>query len=85
MADTPTSTRSTKTIKNTFAPTFANEYFTPEELFCACKYGLPFRDLPEEGKRMVGAFRKEYLKKCTKPGDPPKEIPDIPEDINAIF
>ncbi len=73
------------TIKNTFAPTFANEYFTPSSLFYVCKYGFPFRDLPEEGKAMVRAFRKFYLKKCSKLGDPPKEIPDIPEDINAIF
>ncbi len=73
------------TIKNTFAENCGNKYFTPAELFGACKYGLPFRDLPEEGKRMVRAFRKEYLKKCSKPGDPPKEIPDFPKDVNAIL
>ncbi len=73
------------TIKNTFVPDCENEYFTPSSLFYVCKYGFPFRELPEEGKRMVRAYRKEHLKICTKPGDPPKEIPDLPEDINAIF
>ncbi len=72
------------TIKNTFAENCENEYFTPAELFCICKYSSLFKDLPEEGKEMVRAFRKEYLKGCTKPGDPPKEIPDFPKDIDCI-
>ncbi len=73
------------TIKNTFVPNCKNKYFTPSSLFHVCKYGFPFRELPEEGKAMVRAYRKFYLKKCTKPGDPPKEIPDFPEDVNAIL
>ncbi len=73
------------TIKNTFAENCRSEYFTPAELFCICKYGFPSDELPEEGKQMVLAYEKEYFKKCTKPGDPPKEIPDFPKDVNAIL
>ncbi len=74
------------TIKNTFAENCMDEYFTPGSLFHICKFGfVSFDDLPEEGKEMVLEYEKEYLKKCTKPGDPPKEIPDFPKDVNAIL
>lgn len=73
------------TIKNTFASNCDNEYFTPSSLFCICKYGFPYDELPEEGKRMVKAYKKVYNKKCTKPGDPPKEMPDFPKGVNAIL
>ncbi len=72
------------TIKNTFAPNCKNTYFTPVTLFGACRYGVSFEDLPEEGKEMVRAYEKEYLKRCTKPGDPPKKIPPLPDDITII-
>ncbi|RNJ80709.1 MAG: hypothetical protein D9C04_00295 [Nitrosopumilus sp. B06] len=64
-ADTHTSKR----IKNTFAPNCDNEYFTPVTLFAACKYGLSFDKLPEEGKKMVLEYSEEYSKTCTKTGD----------------
>ncbi len=70
-------------IKNTFSKNFKNEYFTPTELFCACRYGVPFDNLPEEGKQMVLEYEKEY-KRCTKPGDPPKRISPLPDDITII-
>lgn len=67
------------TIRNTFASSCHNEYLDGGMLFQLCKYGFPFEKLPGEGKQMLLEYRKEYLKKCTKPGDP---IPDIPELSN---
>ncbi len=72
------------TITNTFVPNWKNTYFTPATLFGACRYGVPFDNLPEEGKEMVRAYEKEYLKRCTKPGDPHRKIPDPPDDITII-
>ncbi len=72
------------TIKNTFAPNFKNEYFDPVTLFGACRYSSLYNDLPKEGKKMVDAYVEEYLKRCTKPGDPPRDIPDLPDNITII-
>ena len=67
-------TTTSKRIKNTFVPSCRSRYFTPATLFAACRYGFPFEDLPEEGKRMVLEYIKEYDKGCTKPG----EMVDLP-------
>ncbi|RNJ76367.1 MAG: hypothetical protein EB830_04330 [Nitrosopumilus sp. H13] len=56
----------------TFAPNCRNEYFTPDALFIACKYGLSFDKLPEEAKKMVLEYTKEYNKRCPKPGEKQK-------------
>ena len=76
--------RGKKTILNTFAPSCQNEHLDGGMLFQLCKYGFPFAKLPDEGKELLLEYRQEYLKKCTKPGDP---IPDIPElsDENGMI
>lgn len=81
---TATSRYGKKTIRNTFAPSCQNEYLDGGMLFQLCKYGFSFAKLPDEGKELLLEYRKEYLKKCTKPGDP---IPDIPElsDENGMI
>ncbi len=84
MENQPRSKLDDWTIKNTFAPNFTNEYFTPAELFGACRYSSLFDDLPEEGKEMVLAYEKEYLKRCTTDNSPPRDIPDPPDDITII-
>ncbi|RNJ75212.1 MAG: hypothetical protein EB830_06470 [Nitrosopumilus sp. H13] len=58
-----------KQIKNTFAPRCRNEYFVPATLFSLCRYVFPFEKLPEEGKKMLLEYIKEYDKKCSKSGD----------------
>ncbi len=73
------------TIKNTFVPTFANEYFTPSELHCVCRYGFPFDDLPEEGKEMVRAYEKEYSKKRTNLKELPKRLQECLDDPNVTI
>ncbi|RNJ75980.1 MAG: hypothetical protein EB828_03825 [Nitrosopumilus sp. D6] len=65
-------TSTSKRIKNTFAPNCRNEYFEPGALFYLCKYGFPFEKLPEEGKKMVREYTKEYDKRCLKPGEKQK-------------
>ncbi|RNJ79433.1 MAG: hypothetical protein D9C04_04775 [Nitrosopumilus sp. B06] len=75
-------TTTSRRIKNTFAPACNNEYFTPGTLFSLCKYGFPFEKLPEEGKKMVREYAKEYDKKCTRTGDkmtfpPPPSGPNV--------
>ncbi|RNJ80465.1 MAG: hypothetical protein D9C04_01295 [Nitrosopumilus sp. B06] len=71
-----TATSSTpKRIKNTFSSNCRNEYFTPGSLFAECKYGFPFEDLPEEGKKMVLEYSREYAKRCTKTGDKVEFLP----------
>ena len=72
-----------KRIKNTFAPDCDNKYFTPVTLFAACKYGFPFEELPEEGKRMVLEYIKEYNDRCTKPGEK-VDLPPLPSGRGVI-
>lgn len=73
-----------RAIRNTFAPSCENEYLDGGMLFYLCKYGFSFEKLPREGKQMLMEYRKEYIKKCTKPGE---KIPDIPEpsDENGMI
>lgn len=82
--DTDTSGYGEKTIRNTFAPSCQNEYLDGGMLFQLCKYGFPFERLPDEGKKMLLEYRKEYLKKCTKPGDPIPDIPELSDDDGLI-
>ena len=76
-------TPSLKRIKNTFAPNCTNEYLTPAMLFCACKYGFPYNDLPDEAKKMLDEYCVEYKKCAMKRGK--VVFPDIPDDIQAVF
>ena len=71
-------------IRNTFAPDCENEYFTPTTLFYLCKYGFPFKELPEEAKEMVLEFIEEYDKTCTRTGDK-VEFPPFPTGPGIIY
>ncbi|RNJ75173.1 MAG: hypothetical protein EB828_05635 [Nitrosopumilus sp. D6] len=77
-------TSTSKRIKNTFAPNCRNEYFTPVTLFAACKYGLSFEKLPEEGKKMVLEYSREYAKTCTRTGDK-VEFPPLSSGSDVIM
>ena len=73
-----------KIVRNTFAPSCQNEYLDGGMLFQLCKYGFPFERLPDEGKEMLLEYRKEYIKKCAKPGDPIPDIPELSDDNGLI-
>ncbi|RNJ80632.1 MAG: hypothetical protein D9C04_00635 [Nitrosopumilus sp. B06] len=77
-------TTTSRRIKNTFAPACNNEYFVPATLFSLCKYGFPFEKLPEEGKKMVLEYSREYAKRCTRPGDK-VEFPPLTPDPDIII
>ncbi len=74
------------TIMNTFAPNCGNKYFTPPELFCLFRFGgVSFNDLPEEGKKMVRAYEKEYSKKRTNLKELPKRLQECLDDPNITI
>ena len=47
-------------IRNTFAPNCRNEYFVPATLYSMCRFGFPFKDLPEGAKELVREYSNEY-------------------------
>ena len=55
-----------RVIKNTFSRS-KNEYFPPAPLFSLCKYGSPFKKLPEEEKEMVREYSRYHPSRCPHP------------------
>ena len=59
-------TSTSRRIKNTFAPNCRNEYFVPATLYSLCRFGFPFKDLPEAAKKMVREYSAEYDKRFAR-------------------